>query len=367
MKYGLIYKIINLTNGKIYIGQTTRSLEKRWREHINFSKNDINLPFYNSIRNTGALNFKIEVLGYFNNQAELNLAEIYYIKHYQSLIIYNRGYNLNLGGNNGKHSNFTKEKISKKNTGRKSPMKGKTWEQFYGEKRAVVIKSRRMPQKGKTLPEEHKKKIAIGLKKHLNSRLENLYNSRYLIETYLKDGLNLSIIYEKLQVTRGLFNLLCKTLGVSVLNSRSRKKLNKVNKHRKRVISLYFRKFNVKEISIFLNIKNKLVLDILKIHNLPKTVDKQKKILIENGIIVEVKKSHGSLGKKFSEEHKRKISESNTGRRGYNGENNPNFKHKENEKEIITLYKKNTSINKISEILNLDWGYVKRRIKAFEQ
>jgi predicted GIY-YIG superfamily endonuclease len=30
---GLIYKITNQINGKIYIGQTISTLSKRWREH----------------------------------------------------------------------------------------------------------------------------------------------------------------------------------------------------------------------------------------------------------------------------------------------------------------------------------------------
>jgi predicted GIY-YIG superfamily endonuclease len=29
----VIYKITNLINGKIYIGETTRSFNKRWNEH----------------------------------------------------------------------------------------------------------------------------------------------------------------------------------------------------------------------------------------------------------------------------------------------------------------------------------------------
>ena len=32
--YGIIYKITNKVNGKVYIGQTTKSLKKRWTEHV---------------------------------------------------------------------------------------------------------------------------------------------------------------------------------------------------------------------------------------------------------------------------------------------------------------------------------------------
>jgi len=34
IKMGYIYKIINNVNNKIYIGQTSRSIESRWKEHI---------------------------------------------------------------------------------------------------------------------------------------------------------------------------------------------------------------------------------------------------------------------------------------------------------------------------------------------
>ena len=34
MEYGCIYKIVNTINNKIYVGQTTCSLSKRYREHL---------------------------------------------------------------------------------------------------------------------------------------------------------------------------------------------------------------------------------------------------------------------------------------------------------------------------------------------
>ena len=30
----VIYKILNQLNGKVYIGQTTRTLEQRWKDYI---------------------------------------------------------------------------------------------------------------------------------------------------------------------------------------------------------------------------------------------------------------------------------------------------------------------------------------------
>lgn len=55
-----IYKIQNLINGKIYIGQS-KNIEKRWLRHKTtaFNKNDhsYNLPLYRAIRKYGLENF----------------------------------------------------------------------------------------------------------------------------------------------------------------------------------------------------------------------------------------------------------------------------------------------------------------------
>lgn len=54
MMYGIIYKATNLIDGKIYIGQTTRTLEKRRKEHEKPSKH--NYLFQRAIRKYGKAN-----------------------------------------------------------------------------------------------------------------------------------------------------------------------------------------------------------------------------------------------------------------------------------------------------------------------
>lgn len=47
-----IYKIINDINNKIYIGQTSFSLNKRFQEHISeVKKNFKNRPLYSAMKN----------------------------------------------------------------------------------------------------------------------------------------------------------------------------------------------------------------------------------------------------------------------------------------------------------------------------
>ena len=61
---GYIYKITNITNNKIYIGQTCRSINLRWLDHCYASKypshKDYECPLHRAIRKYGDKNFKVE-------------------------------------------------------------------------------------------------------------------------------------------------------------------------------------------------------------------------------------------------------------------------------------------------------------------
>ena len=56
-QYGIIYKVTNLVNNKIYIGQTERTLKERWEQH-KYKEGCRHL--HNAILKYGAYNFKIE-------------------------------------------------------------------------------------------------------------------------------------------------------------------------------------------------------------------------------------------------------------------------------------------------------------------
>lgn len=115
----IIYKITNLINNKIYIGQTIQTLEKRWRRHtwISSIKRDA-MAISNAIKKYGKENFKIEKIDEVSNIDELNEKEIFYIKEYNSLSP--KGYNLSNGGGGFNPTQETIEKIRKSNLGKKA-------------------------------------------------------------------------------------------------------------------------------------------------------------------------------------------------------------------------------------------------------
>lgn len=97
---GCIYKITNLINNKIYIGQTRATEPQRWQSHIWHAYNDPendSIALCNAIKKYGRENFKREIIEECNDSNELNNKEIYYIKLFNSTDK-NIGYNITPGG-----------------------------------------------------------------------------------------------------------------------------------------------------------------------------------------------------------------------------------------------------------------------------
>ena len=125
-----IYKITNLINNKVYIGQTIRPISQRFHRHINDAMNNIlDTHFARAIRKYGPDNWKIESIDTAETQEELNQKEQYWINYYNSVI---EGYNetsaiSKCGGNTyqsktKEEMNIIKEKIRKTKLGGKNPM-----------------------------------------------------------------------------------------------------------------------------------------------------------------------------------------------------------------------------------------------------
>src|SRR5579863_9366327 len=105
----LIYLITNQINGKVYVGRTWRNLHTRFIEHCCDRGHSPYLS--NSIAKYGRQNFRIELLTVCHTQEIANYWEQYFIERYRSTDRA-KGYNLQHGGANGKHSEETKRKMS---------------------------------------------------------------------------------------------------------------------------------------------------------------------------------------------------------------------------------------------------------------
>lgn len=93
----IIYKITNIINGKMYVGQTIHSLEKRFKDHCKKSKCR---GIHSAIIKYGPSNFKVEVIETVDCLEKLNDREVFWIKELNT--ISPNGYNLCSGGNNGR-------------------------------------------------------------------------------------------------------------------------------------------------------------------------------------------------------------------------------------------------------------------------
>jgi len=90
---GIVYKIVNKHNGKVYIGKTVRTLAERWAEHVRDSSK-INNAFYQALREHGVDGFTVEQIDEVDAR-RLNAIERQYISEYKSLVP--NGYNTRAG------------------------------------------------------------------------------------------------------------------------------------------------------------------------------------------------------------------------------------------------------------------------------
>ncbi len=156
----IIYKITNLINSKIYIGQTIQTLNKRMNRHFSDAdRGKKTTPLYLAIKKYGKINFKVDIIDNATSIDELNEKEIYWIKHYNS-IDREIGYNMTHGGDRAlllpevrkriadkkrgqKHSDETKKKMSKAH-------KGKNYRKWTEEQKIEYsIKFKKLYKEGK--------------------------------------------------------------------------------------------------------------------------------------------------------------------------------------------------------------------------
>lgn len=111
--YAVVYKITNILNQKVYIGQTLRYVEDRFDEYRRLF--GVNPYLRKAIKKHGISGFKFEVIEHCA-PIILNERETYYINEYQSCDR-NKGYNIESGGRKSSPSQETVIKMSQSHKG----------------------------------------------------------------------------------------------------------------------------------------------------------------------------------------------------------------------------------------------------------
>ena len=171
-KTGTIYKIVCKKTEKLYVGQTTCTIEGRLCSHIctAFNPNKADTYLGRAIKKYGKDNFEITKIETCSEEL-LNEREMYWIA---KLDTFNNGYNLTEGGGGRRGYSLdegTKKKISDANKGKKldegtkkkisDAMKGKR----TGKNNSMFGRTgKNSPFFGKKRSEETKKKISDAMK-----------------------------------------------------------------------------------------------------------------------------------------------------------------------------------------------------------
>lgn len=186
-RLGLIYGIYHKASNRWYIGQTIRSLQCRWEEHlkeINFSKSHLNL----ALKKYGVGAFELQVIESNIPESRLDERERYYIQKYDS---YHHGFNCTLGGqgvHGYKHTEETKSRISK------SVAAGSHL--WNTPERAAKIKA---AQKGRKFTEEHLQRIREAASRNKRFGADNPFGGRRHTESAKKQ---MSLSSTKNQIQR---------------------------------------------------------------------------------------------------------------------------------------------------------------------
>jgi hypothetical protein len=114
---GIIYVCQNRANGKMYVGQTIRSLEKRMWGHCNDALRGSSQAFHKALIKYGREGFDVYVAACCETRAELNRAEEFWIVKLKSLAP--NGYNLTTGGGGPVPTAEVRRKMSDAGKGKK--------------------------------------------------------------------------------------------------------------------------------------------------------------------------------------------------------------------------------------------------------
>lgn len=218
----IIYKAENLINGKVYIGKTVQTLNRRKQIHIAQSKRGIKFYFHYALNKYGSNNFEWTIIAETDSKENLSDLERFYISEYKKNY---KVYNMTEGGEGAigeenyfygkhfigeknphygkRHSEETKKIISEKNKGMVAhnkgismseeqkkkiseskkgksniKLKGRIITEEQKKKQSIAMKGRTSPNKGKSMGEEQKKKLSLYLKGKMSGENNPMYGKK---------------------------------------------------------------------------------------------------------------------------------------------------------------------------------------------
>lgn len=265
MKIVGIYKITNLIDGKVYIGQTV-NYNKRKKRHLSSLKNGNhhNEHLQRAFDKHGEDSFKIELIKKCNIE-ELDKLERYYIKELDACN-HDKGYNMMYGGQ--RYRNFTKEvrlKMSEAGKGRK----------FTNEHKKKIS----LAHKGRKLSQEHISKMSATKKKtkiHCGEKNPNALISDSVAKKIIMDLLaNMAVkdIANKYQVSSDVvYNIMYNKSYLHIMPDVREELKNRISvlqdKKIETAINLYLQGHSQNEISKTLNISRNTLRKELKERNI---------------------------------------------------------------------------------------------------
>lgn len=182
--YGIIYLLIDATNDKEYVGQTTRTVEERFKEHAGNKKSFIG----RAIRAHGVDMFVIAILKVCYSKAELDRWERHMIRSRDTKSP--NGYNLTEGGEGTLGLEFTPEH----RTNIAATRKGKPLPPEHYIKLSILNKGKGNPFFGKSHTKEARKKMAVTHRKEIHYKnLVKELNAHEILYLELANLLGISV------------------------------------------------------------------------------------------------------------------------------------------------------------------------------
>ena len=154
-----VYKYTLKDTDKVYIGQTSMSIQQRAGSQGHRYKGCN--KFYNAIQKYGWDNFECEILAENLTLEEANKLEDEYILKYNSI---ENGFNINRGGRNHLWTEEQRQQMRERNLGEKNPNYGKPRSE---ETKKKISKANSIALRGKKHTKEQLKKMSQSHKKDI--------------------------------------------------------------------------------------------------------------------------------------------------------------------------------------------------------